>query len=119
MPQVTGRSQPYRDHRQVVEGIAHRYRCGIAWRELPERFRPRQTVRERHARFARDGPWDEVLTAVIASAEAAGEVDRAVSVDSTVNRAHQHATNLPRAEIGAGGIGELHQTSSRNPHRAA
>jgi len=28
--------RPFRDHRQVVEGIVHRYRAGIAWRDLPE-----------------------------------------------------------------------------------
>jgi hypothetical protein len=39
--------------------------------------------------------------------DAAGDVDWAVSVDFTVNRAHQHATDLPRAEIPTGGISEL------------
>lgn len=29
MPQVSGRSRPFRDHRQVVEGIIFRYRCGV------------------------------------------------------------------------------------------
>ena len=118
MPQVQGRSRPYRDHRQVVEGIVHRYRCGIAWRDLPDRFGPWQTVWKRHARFSRDGTWDKVLAAVIASADAAGEVDWAVSVDSTVNRAHQHATNLPRAEIPTGSTGELHETAARATRRA-
>ena len=118
MPQVQGRSRPYRDHRQVVEGIVHRYRCGIAWRDLPDRFGPWQTVWKRHARFSRDGTWDKVLAAVIAHADAAGEVDWAVSVDSTVNRAHQHATNLPRAEIPTGGTGELHETGARATGRA-
>ena len=27
-----------RDHRQVVEGILYRYRCGLAWRDLPASF---------------------------------------------------------------------------------
>jgi transposase len=112
MPRVTGRSRPYRDHRQVVEGIVHRYRCGFAWRDLPERFGPWQTVWKRHARFSRDGTWDKVLAAVIASADTAGDIDWAVSVDSTVNRAHQHATNLPRAEIPTGGTGELHESDT-------
>ena len=94
---VTGRSRPYRDHRQVVEGIVHRYRCGIAWRDLPERFGPWQTVWKRHARFSRDGTWDKGLSSVIAAADAAGQVDWAVSIDSTINRAHQHATTLPRS----------------------
>jgi len=38
MPQAEGRSRPWRDHRQVVEAIVFRYRTGVAWRDLPERF---------------------------------------------------------------------------------
>src|ERR1700712_1237299 len=34
-PQRSGRGRPMRDHRQVVEGVIYRYRCGIAWRDLP------------------------------------------------------------------------------------
>ncbi len=30
------RSRPFRDHRQVVEGIVFRYRTGCPWRDLPE-----------------------------------------------------------------------------------
>ncbi|WP_370525899.1 transposase [Actinotalea sp. JY-7876] len=96
---MRGRSRPFRNHRQVVEGIVHRYRCGVAWRDLPERFGPWQTVWKRHARFSRDGTWDRILTAVLADADAAGDIDWAVSIDSTINRAHQHATTLPRERV--------------------
>ena len=75
----------------MVEGIIYRYRTGIPWRDLPrEQFGPWQTGR-RHRRFAGDGTWDQVLTALLAQADAAGLVDWSVSVDSTINRAHQHA----------------------------
>ena len=36
------------------------------------------------------------MAALLAQADAAGLIDWNVSVDSTINRAHQHATNLPR-----------------------
>ena len=85
-----------RDHRQVVEGVIYRYRCGIAWRDLPATFGPWQTVWKRHRRFSGDGTWDAVLAALLARADAAQEIDWTVSVDSTINRAHQHGTNLPR-----------------------
>ena len=85
-----------RDHRQVVEGVIYRYRCGIAWRDLPVSFGPWQTVWKRHRRFSGDGTWDQVLAALLARADAAGQIDWTVSVDSTINRAHQHGTNLPR-----------------------
>ena len=35
---------------------------------------------------------------MVAEADAPGEVDWTVSVDSTINRAHQHATTLSRIE---------------------
>ncbi len=110
MPQVSGRSRPFRDHRQVVEGIIFRYRCGVAWRDLPERFGPWQTVWKRHRRFSRDGTWDRILAVVLAEADAAGDIDWAVSVDSTINRAHQHATTLPRS---TGGRRESHESGTR------
>ena len=53
---------------------------------------------KRHRRFSGDGTWDKVLAALLAQADAVKEVDWTVSVDSTINRAHQHATNLPRGE---------------------
>ena len=95
-PQRSGKGRPMRDHRQVVEGVIYRYRCGIAWRDLPGTFGPWQTVWKRHRRFSSDGTWDKILAVLLARADAVGEIDWTVSVDSTINRAHQHATNLPR-----------------------
>jgi hypothetical protein len=37
-----------------------------------------------------------VLTTLLAHADAVGEIDWTVSADSTINRAHQHATTLAR-----------------------
>jgi transposase len=104
------RGRPFRNHRQVVEGIAYRYRCGIAWRDLPEQFGPWQTVWKRHRRFAADGIWDRIHAVLLTQADAAGEIDWTVSVDSTINRAHQHGTNLPRS---TGGSAELQETLDR------
>lgn len=96
------RGRPFRDHRQVVEGIIYRLRTGIAWRDLPASFGPHQTVSKRHRRFSADGTWDKIHARLVAEADAAGAVDWTVSVDSTINRAHQHATSLSRAERPAG-----------------
>lgn len=87
----------------MVEGIAYRYRTGIAWRDLPrEKFGPWQTAWKRHRRYAEDGTWDRVMTRLIAEADAAGEVDWTVSVDATIARAHQHATDTTRPEQDTG-----------------
>lgn len=103
MPSSEGqKSRPFRDHRQVVEGIIFRLRTGIAWRDLPASFGPWQTVWKRHHRFSTDGTWDKIHARLMAEADADGRLDWTVSVDSTVNRAHQHATTLPRVEAPAG-----------------
>jgi transposase len=85
-----------RDHRQLVEGAIYRYRTGVAWRDLPEVFGPWQTVWKRHHRFATDGTWDSVLTALQAQADARGEIDWRISVDSTIARVHQHGATAAR-----------------------
>jgi transposase len=103
MPSSDGqRGRPFRDHRQVIEGIVYRFRTGVAWRDLPASFGPWQTVWKRHKRFSTDGTWDKIHVRLVAEADAAGGLDWNVSADSTISRAHQHATTLSRVEVAAG-----------------
>jgi transposase len=109
MPSSDGqRGRPFRDHRQVVEGIIYRLRTGIAWRDLPATFGPWQTAWKRHSRFSTDGTWDRVHAQLLAEADAAGDLDWNVAIDSTINRAHQHATTLSRVERPAGRASRSH-----------
>ena len=79
----------------------HRYRTGVPWRDLPERFGPWQTVWKRHHRFATDGTWDRLLAVVQADADSAGRLSWDVSVDSSIVRAHQHCATAKRSSTGA------------------
>jgi transposase len=111
LPVRTGRrGRPFSNARVMVEGIIYRYRCGIPWRDLPAVFGPWQTVWTWHRRMAGDGVWDTVLQRLLTTADAAGQIDWAVSVDSTIARAHQHATNIRRL---TGGWVELHGSAQR------
>ena len=65
---------------------------------------------KRHHRFSGDGTWNNILTELLSLADEAELIQWEVSVDSTVNRAHQHGTNLGRA---TGGTLELHESSGR------
>ena len=85
------RGGQFRDHRQVIEGIAWNYRTGSPWRDLPAHYGPWQTVWKRHDRWSGDGTWERLLRAAQADADAAGDLDWLVSVDSSLVRAHQHA----------------------------
>ena len=111
LPVRTGkRGRPFQDARAMVEGIIYRYRCGIAWRDVPAAFGPWQTIWTWHRRMSADGTWDEVLARLLAAAQEAGIINWAVAVDSTIARAHQHATNITRD---TGGWVELHQSGDR------
>ena len=119
LPSSKGKqSRPFRDHRQVVEGILYRYRIGCPWRDLPAGFGPWQTVWKRHARFSKDGTWDQVLAALLVQADDAGELDWQISIDSTVSRVHQHGSNMTREAVvelpsHTGGRLELQETAVR------
>ncbi|WP_436850260.1 IS5 family transposase [Streptomyces monashensis] len=79
------------DDRTVLNGIVWKFRTGTAWRDVPERYGPWHTLHTRFRRWALDGTFERMLQAAQARADAAGEVDWLVSVDSTIVRAHQHA----------------------------
>ncbi|WP_458683384.1 transposase [Prescottella equi] len=104
------RGRPFSDARAMIGCIIYRRRCGIAWRDVPEVFGPWQTIWTWHRRLARNGTWDRILERLLTHADAAGIVDWAVSVDSTIVRAHQHATNTTRH---TGGCVELHGSFDR------
>ena len=90
----------WRDHRTVVDGILWRPRTGAPWRDLPERYGPRQTCYDRFSRWRRDGTWDRLLAHAQTESDAVGEVEWEVGVDSTVVRAHQHAAGARRGVKG-------------------
>ena len=119
LPSSNGKqSRPFRDHRQVLEGIAYRYRVGCAWRDVPKTYGPWQTLWKRHARFSRDGTWDRIHVHFLAEADATELIDWQLSVDSTFSRVHQHGASLSReAAVDlpsyAGGPFERQETASR------
>ncbi|GAA1500530.1 IS5 family transposase [Streptomyces bangladeshensis] len=81
----------WREHRQVIDAIAFKYRTGTPWMDLPEHFGSWKGVHNRLRKWAADGTWEKVFTALLAQADAEGDLDWVVAVDSTIVRAHQHA----------------------------
>src|SRR6218665_3417362 len=104
------RGRPFRDDRRVVEGIIFRFRTGSPWRDVPHECGPGPTLGKGHRRYLGGGTWDRIHARLLRDAGAADAIDWSVSVDSTVNRAHQHATNLPRD---TGGSIELQESAGR------
>jgi len=82
--------------RQVINGMVYKIRTGISWRDLPERYGPWQTVYTRFRRYALEGMFTRALQHIQARADAAGDIDWLVQIDSTIVRAHQHAAATGR-----------------------
>jgi transposase len=78
--------RPARDNRLFVEAVLYRYRAGIPWRDLPERFGDFRVVHTRFSRWARRGVWKLVFEQITAEAD-----HEYAMIDSTIVRAHQHS----------------------------
>src|SRR3954470_6101002 len=50
-----------RDNRLFVEAVIYRYRAGIPWRDLPERFGDPIKIHTRFSRWAKSGVWQSVF----------------------------------------------------------
>lgn len=85
------RGRPREDDRRLLNGIVWKIRTGSAWRDVPERYGSWQSLYTRFRRWALDGTFTTMLHAAQARADAAGDIDWLIAVDSTIVRAHQHA----------------------------
>ena len=79
-----------KDNRLFVEAVLYRYRAGIPWRDLPERFGDFRVVPTRHSRWA-DGVWGRVFKILAADAD-----NEYAMIDATVVRAHQHSAGAKK-----------------------
>ena len=80
-----------RDNRLFVEAILYRYRTGVPWRDLPERFGDWNNIHRRHSRWAESGVWDKVFSVLADDAD-----NEYAMIDSTVVRAHQHSAGAQK-----------------------
>ena len=74
------------DNRLFVEAVLYRYRAGIPWRDLPERFGDFRVVHTRHMRWSKSGVWERLFNHLSQDSD-----NEYAMIDSTIVRAHQHA----------------------------
>jgi transposase len=80
-----------RDNRLFVEAVLYRYRAGIPWRDLPERFGDPIKIHTRFSRWAKSGVWERVFQHLAADAD-----NEYAMIDSTIVRAHQHSAGAQK-----------------------
>jgi transposase len=75
-----------RNNRLFIDAVLYRYRTGIPWRDLPEKYGDFRNVHRRFSRWAEKGIWAKLLSVLTQEADT-----EYVMIDSTVVRAHQHS----------------------------
>ena len=84
------------DNRGTLEGMLFVARAGLPWRDMPDDFGNWNTVHRRFRRFRRwavAGVFDRIFEAT------SGGLDlRAVMVDGSFAKVHQHGTGAPKAD---------------------
>ena len=75
-----------KDNRLFVEAVLYRYRSGIPWRDLPERFGDFRVVHTRFSRWAKTGVSQRVFEVLSYDSD-----NEYAMLDSTIVRAHQHS----------------------------
>ena len=129
------------DNRLFVEAVLFRFRAGVPWRDLPERFGDWKIVYQRFNRWAKSGVFERVFKLL-----ANDHDNEYMMIDATIVRAHQHRAGpqkrgrashrpIPRridhqnprgcrcprqsrrdhAQPGPGSRSDLHRSSHRSP----
>ena len=80
-----------KDNRLFVEAVLYRYRAGIAWRDIPERFGDFRVVHTRFSRWSKSGVWERIFKQLAEDAD-----HEYAMIDSTVVRAHQHSAGAKK-----------------------
>ncbi|MDE1675390.1 transposase [Nocardia gipuzkoensis] len=83
----------------MVNGMLYKARTGIAWRDLPQRYGPWKPVYNRFRRWSRNSTLALLVARVRVVAEAVAGLEREVSVDSSIVRAHQHTAGIRRGRV--------------------
>jgi hypothetical protein len=52
--------RPYRQHRQILQGMLWVMTTGTCWRQMPPAFGPWQTSYSRFQRWKREGLWEQI-----------------------------------------------------------
>jgi transposase len=74
------------DNRLFIEAVLYRYRAGIPWRDLPERFGDWKNIHTRFRRWCESGVFERIFKALAEDCD-----NEYMALDSTIVRAHQHS----------------------------
>ncbi|MGZ2356716.1 transposase [Streptomyces sp. 372A] len=84
----------------MIDAIAFKYRTGTPWMELPEHLGSWKEAQSQLRNWAAYGTWEMGFTALLAQADAEGDLDWAAAVDA----ASSAPTSVPPGRVKRGWI---------------
>ncbi len=91
------RGAPPKHVRRFLNGICWVLATGAAWRDLPERYGPWESVYTRWRAYIRRGVLPRIIERLHRDAAEKGQMMLALAcVDGTYVRAHRHAAGAPK-----------------------
>ncbi|MFD5390793.1 transposase [Streptomyces sp. NPDC127074] len=86
MPRQATAGGRWREHRQVLEGIAYTVRTGRGWRDLPDRYGPWQTCYRRYTRWLADGTLHRITSTPLPATDQAWQTALAGRLSQCLSR---------------------------------
>lgn len=113
-----GRGRPWRDRREVLNGILFILRTGAPWADLPERYPPYQTCHRRLQQWVRSGVMRGVLVALVEDLHARGGFHlQEAFIDGSFAPAKKEAPAWVRPSVARGPRSWRWQTALAFPSR--
>lgn len=88
LPRQGRRPKP---NRQMLNGILWIAKSGAAWRDLPERYGPWQTVYGKFVKWSKEGVFEKIFQVLNTDADM-----QDIILDSSIVKAHQHSTGAKK-----------------------
>ncbi|MGH8193860.1 MAG: IS5 family transposase [Woeseiaceae bacterium] len=98
-----GRGRPWRDSREVLNGILWILRTGAQWSEMPKRYPPYQTCHRRFQQWRRSGVMNRLLEALAKDLEQRGKINlEECFIDGSFSAAKKGALAFGKTKRGKG-----------------
>ena len=98
------------DNRLFIEAVLYRYRAGIPWRDLPERFSDLEERPPPSQPIVQIRRWENVFKYLASDAD-----NEYAMIDSTNARAHQHSAGAEKSRAGPSHLTLSRRASTKIP----
>lgn len=78
-------------NRLFVDAVIFKFRSGVPWRDLPERFGDWKNIHRRFSRWAENGVWERIFKGLVKDPD-----NEYAMIDATIVRAHQHSAGAKK-----------------------